>query len=111
VVNIFFDNLFILMEVHDFKRIFVLIILFGTILFIFIECIRLFKCNCLKCKRLKCKRLKCKHRVRVQPVVVIGTPMEIINHEIVVIGQHHNEQINPGEQVIVVDGLLINNSM
>ena len=94
------------MEVHDFKRIFVLIILFGTILFIFIECIRLFKCNCLKCKRLKCK-----HRVRVQPVVVIGTPIEIINHEIVVIGQHHNEEINTGEQVIVVDGLLINNSM
>ena len=89
------------MEVHDFKRIFVLIILFGTILFIFIECIRLFKCNCLKCKR----------RVRVQPVVVIGTPIEIINHEIVVIGQHHNEEINTGEQVIVVDGLLINNSM
>tara|TARA_A100001037_G_scaffold209117_1_gene187337 strand:- start:8750 stop:8884 length:135 start_codon:yes stop_codon:yes gene_type:complete len=44
-------------------------------------------------------------------VVVIGTPIEIINHEIVVIGQHHNEEINPGEQVIVVDGLLINNSM
>ena len=91
------------MDIKGFKELFILIILFGTIFIIFLECCKcLFpvKCNCFKKRNV---------RVCVEPQVVIGIPIEIRNNDIIVVGERCDEDGCMVSDANVVDAFIINN--